>query len=115
MKKNGVEKSLHLNGNSNGSELSLDYALLRKAVLNVRAIDHEFRKKIINMLLEKDTMTVTDVYQALNLEQSVASQHLAVLRRAGLVQTGRNGKYILYSVNTERLHEINTLVGNLAS
>jgi len=114
MKSNGIEKSLVLTGGNKG-DLNLDYSLLRKAVLNVRAIDHEARKKIISMLLERKTMTVTDVYSELNIEQSVASQHLAILRRAGLVQTGRDGKFIMYSVNMERLDEINKLVNNLAS
>ena len=114
MKNNGIEKSLVLTGGNNG-ELNLDFSILRKAVLNVRAIDHDARKKIISMLLERETMTVTDVYSELNIEQSVASQHLAVLRRAGLVQTGRHGKFILYSVNVERLNEINKLIDNLAS
>ena len=110
MKKNGVEKSLLLNGSNSKEELSLDYSSLRKAVLNIRAADHEIRKKIIGMLLEKDSMTVTDVYSALNLEQSVASQHLAVLRRAGLVKTGRDGKFINYSINPPRLQETSELV-----
>jgi len=114
MKSNVIEKSLLLTGGNNG-DLNLDYSVLRKAVLNVRAIDHDARKKIIGMLLEKETMTVTDVYTELNIEQSVASQHLAVLRRAGLVQTGRDGKFILYSVNVDRLNEINNLIDNLAS
>jgi DNA-binding transcriptional ArsR family regulator len=115
MKKAIGDKTLQLSGNANGNELILDYSMLRKAVLNTRAIDHEFRKKIISMLLERESMTVTDVYQALNLEQSVASQHLAILRRAGVVKTDRNGKFIQYSLNTDRLQEINIFINNLAS
>ena len=43
-------------------------------------------------------MTVTDIYVKLRLEQSVASQHLAILRKAGVVQTERDGKFIFYSL-----------------
>jgi DNA-binding transcriptional ArsR family regulator len=116
MKKNKALKnvtSVTLTGNK--EPLLLDYRTLRKAVLNVRAVDHDVRKKIISMLLEKGSMTVTDVYSELNMEQSVASQHLAVLRRAGLVQTDRNRKFIAYSVNPERMSDINVFVKNLAS
>jgi DNA-binding transcriptional ArsR family regulator len=49
----------------------------------------------------------------LRLEQSVASQHLAILRKAGFVKTDRDGKFIYYSVNTERLEELNKFVKEL--
>jgi len=59
-------------------------------------------------------MTVTDIYIKLRLEQSVASQHLAILRRAGVVITERQGKFIYYSLNNERLEQISKLVEDLA-
>ena len=58
-------------------------------------------------------MTVTEIYVKLRLEQSVASQHLAILRKAGFVKTERDGKFIYYSVNTERLEELNKFVKDL--
>jgi DNA-binding transcriptional ArsR family regulator len=58
-------------------------------------------------------MTVTEIYVKLRLEQSVASQHLAILRKAGFVKTERDGKFIYYSVNTERLEELNRFVKDL--
>jgi len=58
-------------------------------------------------------MTVTDIYIKLRLEQSVASQHLALLRRAGIVVTSRDGKFIYYSVDVSRLDEISRLLEEL--
>jgi DNA-binding transcriptional ArsR family regulator len=49
------------------------------------------------------------------LEQSVASQHLAILRRAGIVTTQRDGKFIYYTVNYSRIDEINRVVEDLVS
>jgi DNA-binding transcriptional ArsR family regulator len=49
----------------------------------------------------------------LRLEQSVASQHLAILRRAGIVSTTRDGKFIYYSVNYQRLAEVVRFVESL--
>jgi len=48
------------------------------------------------------------------LEQSVASQHLAILRRAGVVITERQGKFIYYSLDKDRLNQISKLVEDLA-
>ena len=96
-------------------EIQLDYAELRKAVLVLRAINHKLRQRMIDLLEENEQMTVTDIYIKLRLEQSVASQHLAILRRAGVVSTERQGKFIFYSLNTERLSQISQLVEELAA
>lgn len=97
-----------------GSDVQLDYADLRKAVLVLRAVNHKLRQRVIDLLEESDTMTVTDIYIKLRLEQSVASQHLAILRRAGVVLTERQGKFIYYSLDRSRLEQISKLVEELA-
>lgn len=94
--------------------VKLDYQELKKAVLVLRAINHKLRQKVIELLEENGSMTVTDIYIKMRLEQSVASQHLAILRRAGVVVTNRNGKFIYYSLNKDRLAQISQLVEELA-
>ncbi len=95
-------------------DILLDYTELRKAVLVLRAINHKLRQRVINLLEENQRMTVTDIYIKLRLEQSVASQHLAILRKAGVVQTERQGKYIFYTLDKERINQISRLVEELA-
>lgn len=96
-------------------EIQLDYAELRKAVLVLRAINHKLRQRVIDLLEENEKMTVTDIYIKLRLEQSVASQHLAILRRAGVVATERQGKFIFYALDKDRLSQISKLVEDLAA
>jgi len=96
-------------------DIQLDYAELRKAVLVLRAVNHKLRQRIIDLLEENQKMTVTDIYIKLRLEQSVASQHLAILRRAGVVATDRQGKFIYYSLDQNRLNQISRLVEELAA
>lgn len=99
----------------NGKEnIILDYAKLRRAALTLRAINHPLRKKIIMLLEEKRKMVVTELYEILKIEQSVASQHLAILRRAEILNTKREGKFIFYSVNKKRVGQITDLVEDLA-
>lgn len=97
-----------------GKDIQLDYSDLRKAVLVLRAVNHKLRQRVVDLLEENDSMTVTDIYIKLRLEQSVASQHLAILRRAGVVLTERQGKFIYYSLDKERLTQISRLVEELA-
>lgn len=98
-----------------GVAIPVDYNELRKAALVLRAINHKLRQRIIELLAENQRMTVTDIYVKLRLEQSVASQHLAILRRANVVATDRQGKFIYYSLNNDRLGEIGGLVDELAA
>ena len=83
-------------------------------MLVLRAVNHKLRQRVIDLLEDGETLTVTDIYIKLRLEQSVASQHLAILRRAGVVTTERQGKFIYYSINKNRLAQIGTLVEDLA-
>ena len=95
-------------------DISLDYSELRKAVLVLRAVNHKLRQRVIDLLEENERMTVTDIYIKLRLEQSVASQHLAILRKAGVVTTDRSGKFIFYGLDKDRLNQISRLVEELA-
>lgn len=94
-------------------ELKIDYQILRKSVLVLRAVNHKLRQEMIRLIDKEGKMTVTDLYVKLRLEQSVASQHLALLRRAGVVVTSRDGKYIYYTVDHQRMDEINRLLNEL--
>ena len=91
-------------------EPTIDYVKLRKAVSVLHAVNHKLRQRVIDMLQEYEHMTVTDIYIKLRLDQSVASFHLGLLRRAGVVSTERQGKFIYYSLVRDRLREINKAV-----
>ena len=93
--------------------VKIDFVHLKKAALILRAMNHKLRQQIIRLLDEHKKMTVTEIYVKLRLEQSVASQHLAILRRAGIVTTVRDGKFIFYSVNYTRVKEVNDFVEQL--
>ena len=93
--------------------INIDYLNVKKASLVLRALNHKRRQQMVKMLDEKQRMTVTEIYVALRLEQSVASQHLAILRRAGIVKTERDGKFIYYHVNYDRLDQINQMISEL--
>lgn len=97
----------------NGTALKVDLLNVKKASLVLRAVNHKLRQQILKLIDEQGKITVTEIYVKLRLEQSVASQHLAILRKAGFVNTDRDGKFIYYSVNTNRLEELNQFVDAL--
>jgi DNA-binding transcriptional ArsR family regulator len=69
---------------------------------------------MLDLMSENGRLTVTEIYVRLRIEQSVASQHLAILRDAGVVKTERDGKFIYYSLNGQRLDELSALVEEVA-
>jgi DNA-binding transcriptional ArsR family regulator len=95
------------------SELKIDVIQLKKAALVLRAVNHKLRQQMLKLLHQSGQMTVTQIYVKLRLEQSVASQHLAILRKAGFVNTLRDGKFIYYSVNYARLEQVHKVVHDL--
>lgn len=97
----------------NSTTLKFNLLNLKKAVLVLRALNHKLRQQILGLIDTEKKITVTEIYVRLRLEQSVASQHLAILRRAGIVLTHRDGKYIHYTVNHKRIDEIKKIVKEL--
>ena len=94
-------------------EITIDFLRMKKAALILRAINHKLRLQIIKLIQENEKITVTEIYVKLRLEQSVVSQHLAILRRAALVITQRDGKFIYYTINYNRMQELVTFVDEL--
>jgi DNA-binding transcriptional ArsR family regulator len=99
-------------GTSSGAT-KIDFLQVKKSSLILRAINHKLRQQILKLLEDQSKLTVTEIYIQLRLEQSVASQHLAILRRAGIVRTEREGKFIYYGLNHQRISEIGKCVVEL--
>jgi DNA-binding transcriptional ArsR family regulator len=98
---------------STNSPINVDYNALKKAALVLRALNHKLRQQLLKLIEEEKKITVTEIYVRLRLEQSVASQHLAILRKAGIVNTERDGKFIFYTINYKRIDEISQFVKDL--
>lgn len=112
---NTTPQFLVITEKASGENLKLDFLRLKKAAMILRALNHKLRQLLIKLIDEHQKITVTEIYVNLRLEQSVVSQHLAILRRAGIVITQREGKFIFYSLNYKRLKEINSFVEQLVS
>ncbi|HRD80737.1 MAG: helix-turn-helix transcriptional regulator [Saprospiraceae bacterium] len=65
----------------------------------LRALAHPLRLQILKFIDEHESINVNKIYSTLNLEQSITSQHLKILRSAGLVITEREGKFIHYRID----------------
>ncbi len=73
------------------------------ALLKALANDNRLR---ILCLLDDTELSVTELNQRLSLSQSALSQHLAILRREGLVSTRRASQTIYYSLQGEQARQM---------
>lgn len=70
-----------------------------------RTLGHPMRIRVLEMLQEQPT-AVRDMLSELDVESSSLSQQLAVLRRAGLVTSTREGATVVYALSTPHLGEL---------
>jgi DNA-binding transcriptional ArsR family regulator len=75
-----------------------------------KAIGHPARVQILRLLIEKNTCVAGDIFQKLPLAQSTVSQHLKVLREAGLIIGCEDGPRVCYCVESEVLARFKELV-----
>lgn len=77
----------------------------------LKAMAHPIRVSIMS-LLEGEKLNVTQIYETLNLEQSVVSHHLGILRDKGVLLAERDGKNVFYSLKSELLSSVIDCVTN---
>ena len=87
------------------TQVNIDNDKLQVASEILRAINHKLRMKILEFIDQNDKINVNKIYNTLNLEQSITSQHLRILRNAGVVDTQRDGKFIYYEINYNRVNQ----------
>jgi ArsR family transcriptional regulator len=80
----------------------------------MRALAHPLRLRIIQFIDAQTSACVNDIYKAVDIEQSIASQHLRILRMAELVHTRREGKFIFYSLDYGKMSEAARIAAQLA-
>ncbi len=79
-----------------------------------KALAHPTRLKIMELLLNQDSLCVCHIYEALNLEQANVSQHLRVLKNAGLLNSRKEGLQVHYYICCPTVSEILERASKLA-
>ncbi len=91
------------------TELAIETSDIKNAVLLLRALNNSLRQQILKFIHLNNRVTVTEVHIEFRIEQSVASDHLGILREARLVVNERKGRFIFYSVNYKELQRFHLL------
>ena len=87
---------------------------LEKAANMLKAIAHPMRIAILNYLDDGKKLTVTEIHELLNIEQSTTSHHLGILKDKGVLASSREGKNTYYFLRHENLSNIVDCVSQCA-
>ena len=75
-----------------------------------KAIAHPIRVRILRMLDRKQARMCSHIVDELPLAQSTVSEHLRILRTAGLVQANENGPRVSYCIVPSALRRLKALL-----
>jgi ArsR family transcriptional regulator len=75
-----------------------------------KAIGHPARVRIMRMLSRKEARVCSQIVGELPLAQSTVSEHLRILKDAGLVRSSQDGSRVGYCINFDTLRKLKALV-----
>jgi len=78
-----------------------------------KALGHPARVQIIRILVRKTACVCGDIVEELPLAQSTVSQHLKVLKDAGLIRGDVDGPRVCYCIEPRALRRLKVLVAGL--
>ena len=73
--------------------------------LAFKALNDNTRREILELLRKRD-MTAGEIVEKFNMSGPSISHHLELLKRAGLIDSEKNGQFITYSLNMTVLDDI---------
>ena len=71
-----------------------------------KALGDPTRRKLLDLLCEKNGQTLGQLCDGLNMARQSATQHLEILEAANLISTVRRGREKLHFINPVPLHEV---------
>jgi DNA-binding transcriptional ArsR family regulator len=69
----------------------------------LRALAHPARLEIVAHIAARGPLCVCHLHSDLDYSQPALSKHLSVLRKAGLVESRREGRWVYYTINESAL------------
>ena len=80
-----------------------------------KVLSVETRVKIIDLLKANGALGVKDISERLGITPPAVSQHLKILKQAGLVRSERQGYWIPYSINEEAIEGCREILNEVCS
>jgi ArsR family transcriptional regulator len=85
----------------------------REVAALTKALGHPVRVRILRLLLARDSCYCGQIVDELPLAQATVSQHLKVLKDAGLITGEIDGLRVCYCASRDRLRELTAMLDGL--
>jgi len=85
---------------------------LEKAAFILKTLSHPLRLSIVDILSQHEKLSVNEICQALDSEQSLTSHHLSNMKLKGILSSGREGKNIYYSLRMREVVKVLSCMDN---
>ncbi len=93
---------------------ALQANMVRQALARLaKALGHPARVAILRLLIARTECICGEICEEIPLAQSTISQHLKLLKNAGLIVGEVDGPRVCYCINTARLERLKALVAAL--
>jgi DNA-binding transcriptional ArsR family regulator len=79
---------------------------LEKASNMLKAMAHPVRISILALLEDGQKLTVTEIHEKLNIEQSTTSHHLGILKDKDVLSSKRDGKNTYYFLKHDQVSQV---------
>ncbi|WP_346885156.1 metalloregulator ArsR/SmtB family transcription factor [Clostridium sp. UBA4395] len=89
--------------------MKYDYA---EYVQMFKALADETRLKIINMLTESEELCACKILENFNITQPTLSYHMKILTDSGLVLGNKDGSWMKYTLNSERITQLKSFLNS---
>jgi ArsR family transcriptional regulator len=81
--------------------------------LTCKALSHPARLEILRTLALRGSCICGEIVDVMPLSQATVSQHLKILKNAGLISGEVDGQRSCYCINTETIRDLREKFGNL--
>jgi len=87
-------------------DMGLSVEKMEKVAFILKTTAHPTRIAIVQLLAATDSLSVSDISEKLNVEQSLLSHHLSGMKLKGILSSTRDGKNIFYSLKMREVIDV---------
>ena len=87
-------------------DMNLTSEKMEKVAFILKTTAHPTRIAIVQLLAANDGLSVTDISEKLNVEQSLLSHHLSGMKLKGILSSHRDGKNIYYALKMREVIDV---------
>lgn len=94
------------------NDIKINKEKFEKAAYILKAVAHPTRLAIIQLLDVESNLTVNEICETLNCEQSLISHHLINMKLRGILKSHKDGLNVYYSLKEREITNLLTCIEN---